>query len=70
MSMVLQYFAITDCRDYCVRMPHSVSSSLSIICAKAKISLTDDDKPASGVDIRQGRSDGEGITYHAVAGMD
>lgn len=50
--------------------PHLVSDGLSIICAETKISLTDDDKPASGEDIRQRRSDGKGITYHAAAGMD
>ncbi len=39
--------------------------------ANAKISLTDNDKPARGVDIRQDiQLQGEEITYHAAAGMD
>jgi hypothetical protein len=50
--------------------PHLVSGSLSSICAEAKVSLTDDDKPVNEVDIRQGRLDGEGMTYHAAVGMD
>jgi len=63
-----RYFAATDGGDYSVRMRAClVSGSLSIICKK--FSLTDDDKTASGVD-RQGRSDSEGMTYHAAAGID